>query len=317
MDDQGNGYNYSPLNMSEDIRLVILDPLPASASFHEPISCKFIHARFANRPAYQALSYTWGKNTERKPIHVDSQVASVTKNLWSALWGLRAHDQRRGISAPRCLWIDALCINQNDIKERNHQVRLMSQIYSQAEEVLAWLGSKESAASLAVEVLASLGGRLRCSNLEMRHWQALEQMTNLEYFSRMWIVQEVVLARRLTLYCDSQSVNWSQLSLLFDYLESRNYPSDYLPTNYPYRQTIKRSQALSLDRSRKSFQTNTLSLLTLMRVCASCKCSDPRDKVFALLGIAKDCQNNELTADYSKNLFEVYQDVMQFWNPHE
>jgi hypothetical protein len=88
---------------------------------------------------YKALSYNWG-NIQHKPradiprVFLDGYRVNLTENLYSALWNIRRPDQ------DILLWVDAICINQNDTEEKGHQVKQMGDIYKRAEEVLIWLG---------------------------------------------------------------------------------------------------------------------------------------------------------------------------------
>jgi len=113
-------------------------------------------------PDYEALSYTWGSSGTDIHIELDGQDSSIRPNLAYALAALRR-------SEPRVLWVDALCINQNNIHERNHQVEQMGEIYRQARRVLAWLGRPSprwgSTALDAVKLAKNLGSFFPISNL--------------------------------------------------------------------------------------------------------------------------------------------------------
>ncbi|KAM3071600.1 hypothetical protein ACMFMG_009476 [Clarireedia jacksonii] len=124
-------FQYSPLDPSVDgIRLLILEP----GAKGEIPTCTLRHVTFRQRPKYEALSYTWGDETQRQNILLEGHSVSVTKNLYNALCGLRR------TSEPRQLWADAICINQEDIPERNRQLPLMPFVYERAQIVLIWLG---------------------------------------------------------------------------------------------------------------------------------------------------------------------------------
>lgn len=124
-------YKYSHLNPSRrEIRLLSL--LPGQLS-HE-IICESVVFSLFEEPKYEALSYVWGDLSNPHHITLDKTDFSVTANLYTALQFLRKPD------AARTLWIDALCINQECVPEREYQVGLMRSIFSGAETVLAWLG---------------------------------------------------------------------------------------------------------------------------------------------------------------------------------
>jgi hypothetical protein len=133
-------YCYGPLNLyKNEIRLVVLRP----SQEHNTIECNIINTTLNNTDEnqnelnefeYEALSYTWGSPDVMKAISIDGQTCSVRENLWLALYHLRLKN------TSRVLWIDALCIDQNDARERNHQVAQMDKVFKHAKRVLVWLG---------------------------------------------------------------------------------------------------------------------------------------------------------------------------------
>ncbi|KAK8187935.1 heterokaryon incompatibility protein-domain-containing protein, partial [Phyllosticta capitalensis] len=102
-----------------------------------------------DHPEYVALSYTWGDAKDTGQIVVDGALFEVRANLLAVLEVLVGLEELRG----RPLWIDAICINQNDKDEKNSQVPLMGCIYSRATEVFAWIGPE---ADGSAEVLGAL-----------------------------------------------------------------------------------------------------------------------------------------------------------------
>src|SRR5437016_6155011 len=111
-------FSYEPLNPHIDsVRLlVLLPPTPANG---DEIGCELEHRTFGSKPIYEALSYTWGSEPASTTIKINGRPFLVRENLYNALWHLR-------LSAPRAIWVDAVCINQSDIPERNSQVSLMA-----------------------------------------------------------------------------------------------------------------------------------------------------------------------------------------------
>ncbi|KAF4970276.1 hypothetical protein FSARC_2654 [Fusarium sarcochroum] len=114
-----------------NIRLLHL--LPAT-DINDPIESRIEVVSLEENPAYEALSYCWGENNQLREIKCNQQEFQVTENLFSALQHLRNEHSER------TLWIDAICINQKDLEERQSQVLLMEDIYTKSERVVVWLG---------------------------------------------------------------------------------------------------------------------------------------------------------------------------------
>jgi len=130
-------YDTVPLDPSMDsIRLLTLLPAQDGGA----IRCRLTTVTFAQRPKYEALSYRWGSTSQQnnRVILVNGRSLTVGKNLFHALKNLR-HEK----TSERTLWVDAVCINQSDLNERNDQVAMMSWIYSRAQTVLVWLGIEQ------------------------------------------------------------------------------------------------------------------------------------------------------------------------------
>ena len=102
---------------------------------------------------FDASSYVWGDATHLMPILVDNKLFLVTRNLFEAL-----HSFRKNNVVPGLLWMDAICINQQDVDERNHQVTLMRQLYSQAEKVRIWVGPESEHTGVLFDKLEDCGG---------------------------------------------------------------------------------------------------------------------------------------------------------------
>jgi hypothetical protein len=141
MDVIKNPYVYEPFEdklTARPIRLLRLLPV---TSFIEDIRCELFNTTLDAKEDFEALSYTWGNPSETSPVVLHGQRHDVTKNLASALRHLRYHDRQR------ILWVDALCIDQDNIEERNQQVTQMRDIYREggAKRVVVWLGEVPNA----------------------------------------------------------------------------------------------------------------------------------------------------------------------------
>ena len=133
-------FPYRPLRTSPiEIRLVLINP----GSFSAPLHCNLEYALLDDKPKFEALSYVWGDPNDRLPIWLDGKRFNVTRNLESALRHMRQED------TVRMFWIDAICINQSDVKERGQQVQSMAKIYQTAIQTTVWLGRETENTSLA------------------------------------------------------------------------------------------------------------------------------------------------------------------------
>jgi Heterokaryon incompatibility protein (HET) len=139
MSQMPNSYEYKPLSGPKCIRILELWPArPKSASLRGRLVDVDIALESQNRPRYDCLSYVWGYDAGDRPINLEGQEVLVTQNCEAALRQLR--NKSRSIR----IWIDALCINQQNISERNQQVRMMEEIYRKAKHVRIWLNAPES-----------------------------------------------------------------------------------------------------------------------------------------------------------------------------
>lgn len=145
-----SSHHYEPLDRAKkSIRLLQILP----GEDNDSIQCELHYCGLTSQLKYQALSYMWDHNGTQIPIFCDGQPLTIGNNLWKLLKEYR----RTRTSSNPCLWIDALCINQSDAQERNHQVGQMRDIYMNAQSVIVWLGEadkrdKDAFASLKARV---------------------------------------------------------------------------------------------------------------------------------------------------------------------
>ncbi|KAH7160436.1 heterokaryon incompatibility protein-domain-containing protein [Dactylonectria estremocensis] len=129
-------YRSIPIDSSrQEFRLLLLHP----GAWQTPIQCSLSVASLRSRPKFRALSYVWGRKTSSHSVQINNRRLSVWKNLEGVLQRLRRDIGGEDVR----LWIDAVCINQNDDEERNAQVAMMANIYTSCQEVFVWLGECE------------------------------------------------------------------------------------------------------------------------------------------------------------------------------
>lgn len=200
-------YQYAPLKESKgEIRLLELYP----GGLGEDIECSIRHATLASTLEYTALSYTWGDPKIRKAIVVDGQTLEVTVNLFDALRYLRSSRKTQ------TLWVDAVCINQGDMNERSKQVLRMRDIYTFAKTVKVWLGPADDDDRAAMALVKSLGAAVSdpeealaqgfneygqefmeiFERVDPEIVRALGQLFKRPWWTRVWVVQELSLAKQ-------------------------------------------------------------------------------------------------------------------------
>ena len=301
-------YQYESLPESTSFRVILLSTTQSDES---PIECHMASLKLEDRP-FNALSYMWGPPVKTRTILIDGQAVKVGENLWLAMKAIRFHN-RGGTTDNICVWIDAICINQNDIPERNQQVAMMDRIYSEATQVLVWLGPGDEGSDRVIDTLAADYTEdslveFDKSDEDSTSWR---QLFNRPYFNRMWIVQEVVLGKNISFLCGTKSISWSQMvGGVCDMYQRRSSPRAL----YPRTLLAQLYHAKRRYWGRDGKGGKNAYLLAFLLILESRECYDPRDKLYALLGVAKDTRGGRLIADYAKELWMVYQDVILFWS---
>ena len=313
-DKNQNQFVYPKLDPSKDgIRLLAL--LPTGPSSKAPllsegnennIQCKMRSVLFSEKPKYEALSYTWGREEPNKLILVGNFEFLVRENLYNALSNLRKSEERY-------LWIDALCINQNDDEERQRQVGLMDYIYTRAECVIVWLGIPfamyDNQYSLT-DTWSSWDDTVGQTNdtAEVLAW-VLEN----GYWDRLWVIQEIGLAKRITVSVEWEETDWDKFILRIS--------DDRIPESQLSRYRIWGSGTFEKERLRihnlyqkrldRHGESNRLE--NLLEDFEYAQCAEVRDRIFGFLGLAHDFQEGLIQVNYSRQLFELYEDVVMFF----
>ncbi|KAI4862267.1 heterokaryon incompatibility protein-domain-containing protein [Hypoxylon rubiginosum] len=170
-----------------------------------------------NQIKYEALSWCWGEEEEEFAIIIEQNdqpyKRRIKRDLALALKYLRKTNESRTV------WIDSICINQKDDNERNHQVQMMSRIYTRAEQVCIWLGEGTEESNVAIRFIKQEVMELNnfdsiCSDKKYAHkWQALMMLMQRPWFSRRWMVQEISLARKAKIYCGPDKISWDDFAV--------------------------------------------------------------------------------------------------------
>ena len=253
---------------------------------------------------YRCLSYTWGSLIETYEILLNGSIFRVNRNLYHFL----QHAMRT--FAMQSLWIDALCINQNDNDEKSKQVAHMGHIYHKAQEVLVWLGADPRGNLCAImEYISSkpkING-IRAPEAVQRSWIAF---CLLPYWKRAWITQEVLLGRRIRILCGSSSniIDLDDVGFTIYWLSS------LVRYTRPYELNGMRKNTVAVEGGSKSSGINSWTIRKVLWRQKGTDCSIARDRLFALLALA--CKGNEFRVSYeetSEDLFWRAGQHFQLW----
>ncbi|KAL7907679.1 heterokaryon incompatibility protein domain-containing protein [Trichoderma velutinum] len=321
-------YQYTPLDLEKPvIRLLCLHPGKGKGS----ICCDLLQAELRQRDntvSYEALSYTWGSPRLSATIYVNGCCLNITRNLYNALLDLRYPKKRR------ILWIDAVCIDQGNNKERGHQVGQMGNIYKEAECVIFRLGWGSYMTDLFMESLErlqkeSIQHACRAWSRQDSRWedlwtrslrpvsekhdadlsnlrQGLQEILEQPWFRRVWILQEVAFAKAGIISCGKKTVSarlFSLTPLLLGVTTDVHCQSvlDIMPS--PWRES--------------SWWNESRSFYKLLFFnFGNSEATDPRDLVYALRGISSDLADKDddpLFPDYTKSQEKLVHDVVQYF----
>ncbi|KAK5660580.1 hypothetical protein OQA88_13138 [Cercophora sp. LCS_1] len=253
---------YKNLSLRKEAHEIRLLRIQDDAS--QRISCSLERVSLDDAPRYIALSYTWGKAKSQTPILVEGEPFQPHYNLYMALAGLRhiTRDPDWAQEKIERIWIDAICINQDDETEKSWQLAQMRDVYVGAETVLIWLGTPDKESDSAMDMLLRAGRAGLSFDIEdvvdRNHEQAVSRVAefitsdrgrepggeleeivsrlyyrrdaveagqdgyttltrflNREWWSRVWVVQELSVARNPVFACGNKRLPWAEFSAAF------------------------------------------------------------------------------------------------------
>lgn len=320
-------YEYSPLQQPQEIRYLLLHP----GSGDDKIVCTLHHHVLQDEPQfnYEAISYAWGTMVKDHLILCNGRPLYITKNLEEYLRQTRLADQER------TLWVDSICIDQDNDIEKGHQVRLMGRVYSSAQMVLITLGNDETrrkpakeAASIISEVnqmvLRTLASP-KCQDrdwdsfpfpprndplLSDQRWESVAILVDQPWFNRGWVIQEAGLARDAKILWGSVEIPWIDLLRIYEWVYARAYIISskfdvsiiYLHIDIYESRYIQEAKVFFSENSYYSFKT-----LHILNTSRGLDLTDPRDRIYAFLGlpgVTTDFKDIEI--NYKTDFLNVY-----------
>ncbi|PMD30442.1 HET-domain-containing protein, partial [Hyaloscypha variabilis F] len=306
-------YKYKPLTELDSIRLIKIHP---SSNPVAAIQCSLVHTKLSSEDNhdlfthYTALSYVWGSPDKVETIWVDEAALKITASLSVALHDLR--DAQHSF----LLWADGICINQNDDDEKVFQVCLMGRIYEEATNTVIYLGPA-GAESHECQYLSTVRQGNPPSDGQ------LLSILSKEWFTRVWVFQELVFATNPWVQCGKARARWATV-----YKTLLDVDTSLLDENQRQRYKIVKEMHQAWDNQQSSPRATKLqdkrvslgnkdrtagnSMLELVKARRGLGVTDPRDMIFAHVGFASDSEHENLKVDYSKTTQEVYVDFALF-----
>jgi hypothetical protein len=268
-------------------------------------------------PRYEALSYTWGSTTKSVVLYVLGRTVTTLEIGATLATALR---HLRYLGQSRTLWVDAICINQDDVLERNHEVNRMRTIYSLAKRTIIWLGEEADDSTRAmltpdhfakqVEFMnGAIGDAPGAENVlwwrseyrlpyDESTWSCLLDLLRRPWFSRVWVLQEALLGNQMSIVqCGKTSLLWPALRKAILVLsrnitaphELRSLLASYRPGLLP-RAVSKLPELLSWAKRRQ--------------------CTDPRDKIYGVLGLVSPLIEKGIRLDYLVPTPQIYMSAL-------
>jgi hypothetical protein len=312
-------YGYQKITSPRTIRLLKIQP----RLFGLSISLVNYQLDTDTPASFEAVSYRWGSGERTRIVEIDGKVLPIPASAYDILWG------RASLWRTRLMWIDAICINQDDKDDKNQQVGLMRDIYDRATRAFIWLGDATDAWLAYVfltDMMAENGNgrsdldvtvaqfglkRIRDGNPK---WAALKRMLENPYWSRVWIVQEIVVSRQADIFYGGRWFDWGLFAPIVSSLKDESASgllqkldqSEGMATP-PFRAI---HQIQSIERLRADYQAGIKWPLDQILINFSIsQATLGLDHVFAFQGISTAVEDNELVPDYGKSTLDVFKET--------
>jgi hypothetical protein len=310
-------YRYTKLKGERDFRLL--------AVFKD---CKgnligtLIPTPLDKAPDYTAISYTWGYGVRTHSLTIDGRKLRITKNAYEIL-NYYASSGKRIL-----LWIDTVGIDQNDRSDQSHQIRLMRDIYNKAALVVIWLGSpsKPSPVQLLINYISkdmfnylstSTSRNDRINNAITEKPEILPELLCHSYWSRVWVVQEIVAARKAVVFYNGEEYHWNKVVYAADSLhthQERTFLRKIVQLeglNIPDLtglEKVTQIEKMRLHYGKEGYKEETFLPMILMKFFSS-QATIKIDRIFAFLGISCAAEDRELQLNYEELDVKIFKEV--------
>lgn len=327
MADSSAAFVHEPIDQAvQEIRLISIIPETTGL-----ISCNLQHVNLQSNPTpeYRALSYVWGPPSPVQEILVNGRRFLVRQSLYDFLNAFRDRLYKfRGGNGyedeVQWLWIDQVCINQALTGERNHQVKMMSDIYRRATYVYVWLGKSNGNTEAVMKGLKSSyrhyhgpepliissktssemsGGETSMQDKDVFSAPALRHFFGNPYWLRLWIVQEIMLARYIRVICGETLLSWDELKRFC----TSTLRNAYVEGNAYFDENVSLDDFVPLQvrwLTHYALSARHYSYAELLATFSTSQCENPQDRVFRLQGLISDAKQAEV--DYGKPASQIF-----------
>jgi hypothetical protein len=315
-------YEYDELPQSDVIRYLTLHP----GAGNDPLQCSLHTAPMADT-SFEAVSYVWGSDVRDQQIQCDGRTLALTTNLFRVLQRVRQPN------TPRKIWADLICINQENLDEKGHQVAIMGRIYRHANRVLIHMGNDDrghgpQVCSLLDTICATIDGILPMISDEWNafpyprqndgiltdsRWESLRLLFEETWFSRGWVVREAGFAQDGQVYWGQSDFSWKSLMRTCNWLYKRAVKTLYAKG---FEGKIPLAHVEVFEDSHPTYAklfTDEMtwvksSLLGYLSLTRELNLKDPRDRIYAFLELVQNEERQiHLRPNYKDHFLHVYQ----------
>ena len=291
-------------------------------------------------PTFEALSYTWGDGNLCQRLFCNTSVIKITQSLFDALIHLRH------LEATRMLWVDAVCIDQNNNDEKIVQLPYMKDIYQHANQVVIWLGLADESTSRALDLIRlaahwmwqESGQSMPRDNLsryqepfsddknrqrgfppleDLESWPAVVALFTRSWFSRCWTFQEAVLATKATVQIGAYLLDWADLSLACTFFQSKSYGAKVRGLGKGLQNVCRLCWASRIGREMQKWKP--MPLILLLTTTSRTRATIPKDRIFGVLALTDESTLKYFSPGgsldnpkYKMSVRELYTDVSRF-----
>jgi hypothetical protein len=297
------------LDSENEIRILALNPAVDEAA---PISCHLHSRPRDSSETYEALSYTWGRPSKDLAITVNHYAFPVRENLYAALRRLRFRN------CIRKLWVDAICINQNDLTERAIQVRKMGEVYQKAARVVIWLGDcSEPTTNEIFDIVAPhewksfprLWQVRQEQNHQVRSLLSVTVQAEPNWWTRAWIVQEIVVSQREPLVAFGElTMPYTDFKDFLKILAREQWPhtlSSFFDANAKHLLMQFDDHLSNIQALKEYRQSQLLPLVEALLLTRGMDAADSLDTVFSLLSMIPERESLLIPVDYTMTLHKL------------